>query len=253
MIWVFLRITRIIFWMVKVHLWIIYGDSWTLLIVCISIGSQIGWILMWGFLSWPVGQLSVGFAVISWIGWWASMREGSSMWGVMVRAVCRSVRMLSACTTSVRTPIVPVVWPRMSSEGVMVTLAVVPSMVWLWSRLTSSIPICRTVVWGWAVMMSVLGLWSLMMCRCTWGWYSVWTIHNYVSIFITLETAYIWAMTCYVAWFLALKTVILFMRHDIHCEGWYQCGCKLLCGIELLNFRDGINQSLWSLLVNVGS
>ena len=153
------------------------------------------------------------------------------MQGAVVRAVCRSVRMLLAWATSVRFPVVSVVWPRTCSEGIMVTLAVVPSMVWLWSRSTSSVPICRTVVWGWPVVMSMPGLWSMVMCRCTWGWYSVWTIHNYVSIFIALETAYIWTMMCYVAWFLALKTVILFMRHDIHCGGWYQCGWKLLCGM----------------------
>ena len=202
MVWVFIRITRIIFWTIKVHLWIIYGDSWIPLIVCISIGfSGMGWNLMGGLLSMSIGWLRAWSAVISWIGWWTSIRGGSSVWGVAVRAVCKSVWMLSTWMTSVISPVVSVVWPRMCSEGFMVALALVSLVVWLWLKSTASVPICRTVAWGWAVVVSMLGLWSIMMCSCTWGWYSVWTIHNYVSIYLTLKTAYIWAMMWPDSWY----------------------------------------------------
>ena len=141
---------RIIFWTVKVHLWIIYGDSWIPLIACISIGSSgMGCILMGGFLSWPIGWLRAWSAVILWIGWWASMRGGSLIQGVAVRAVCISVWMLSAWTTPVMSPVVSAVWPRMCSEGFMATLAVVSLVVWLGSRSTA-VPICGTVAWSWA-------------------------------------------------------------------------------------------------------
>ena len=78
------------------------------------------------------------------------------------------------------------------------------------------------------------------MCRCAWRWYPVWAIHYYLSIFITLITSYIRAMTCYVTWFLTLETMFLFVRHNIHCWVWHQCGCKLLCSLEPLNFGYSI-------------
>ena len=107
MVWVFFRITRIIFWTVKVHLWIICGDSWIPLIVCIfAWSSGMGWILIWGFLSWPIGWLRAWSAVILWIGWWASIRGRSLMWGVMAKAVCISVWMLLVWTTPVMSPVV---------------------------------------------------------------------------------------------------------------------------------------------------
>ena len=65
------------------------------------------------------------------------------------------------------------------------------------------------------------GFHPVMLCRCTWGWYLMWTIHYYMSIFITLEATYIWAMSCYMAWFLTLETAIFFMGHDIYCWWWY--------------------------------
>ena len=123
-------------------------------------------------------------------------------------------------------------------------------MMWLWSGSTVFVPVFMTVAWGGSLEVSMLRLWSALMCRHTWRWYPVGTIYYYVSIFITLKTSYIRVMTCYVTWFLTLETVILFMRHNIHCWGWYQCGCKLLYGLELLNFRYSICQSLWLLLVD---
>ena len=155
--------------------------------------------------------------------------------------------------TSVMSSVVPMVWPRMASVGIMVTVAKVSLMIWLWSGSTGCVPVFVMVAWGWCIGISMLGVWSVAVCWCTWRWYPVWAIHYYMSVFITLKTLYIRAMMCYVTWLLTLETMSLFVRHNIHCWGWYQCGCKLLCGLELLNVRYSIWESLLSLFINSSS
>ena len=45
----------------------------------------------------------------------------------------------------------------------------------------------------------------------------------------------------------------IFMRHYVDCGKWDNHGCELLYSIKLLNFRDGISESLQSLFIDVGS
>ena len=156
---------------------------------------------------------------------------------------------MGARSTSVVASAVPVVWPGMVSVGVMLASAMVSARIRLWSGPTASVSAFMTVVEGWPIVRSMLGWWSVAMCRCAWGSYSVWTVYWYVSIFVTLKTSYIWIMSCYVSCFLALETVIFLIRHNIYCWGWYQCSCKLLSSLEFLNFRYGICESLQSLFI----
>ena len=254
MVWVFFWTTGIFILTVKVWFCIIYCDSWISSSVCITLGSSgIWWIRMQGFLSWPVGWSRAGSAAILWVSWWAPMWRWPSMWSDTARMVDLSIWVWASWITSVMSSVVPMVWPRMASVGIMVTLAAVSLKMWLWSGSTAFVPVFVTVAWGWPIGVSMSRMWSVAMCRCTWRWYPVQAIHYYVSIFITLKTSYIRAMACDVTWFLTLETTFLFMRHIIHCWGWYQCGWKLLCGLEPLNFIYNICQSLRSLLIDTGS
>ena len=81
----------------------------------------------------------------------------------------------------------------------------------------------------------------------------MWTIHDNVTIFVTLKASNIRAISCYMSLFLALETTIFFMGHHVDYGRWDNCGFELLYGIKLLNFGDGISKCLWSLLIDVGS
>ena len=80
----------------------------------------------------------------------------------------------------------------------------------------------------------------------------MWTIHYNMAIFITFKTSDIGATTCYMTLFLALKTAIFFLRHNVDHGRWNECGCEVLCGLKSLNFRYSICEGLWSLFINVG-
>ena len=209
------------------------------------------WRLVQGFLRWFVGWSRVWSAAISWVSWWAPVGRWSAVWGVMVRIMCINTWVWTSWITPVMLFVVPMVGPRTASVGVMAVLAVVSLMMRLWPGPTASVPVFVMVARGWSMVVSMSRLWSMVMCRFTWRWHPVWTIHYYVSVFITLETPYTGAMMCYVTWFLALEAAILLMRHNIYCWGWYQCGSKLLCGLEFLNFRYSICESLWSLFLDL--
>ena len=75
----------------------------------------------------------------------------------------------------------------------------------------------------------------------------MWTIHDNVTIFVTLEASNIRAVLYYMCLFLALETAIFFMGHHVDCGRWDYCGCELLYSIKLLYFRDCISGFLWSL------
>ena len=165
----------------------------------------------------------------------------------MVRTMCICTLVWTSWNTPVMSSVVPVIWPGTAPVGIVVTVAAVSVIMGLWSRPTASVSVIVIVAWSWLIWVSTSRLWSVLTCRCTWRWYPVWAIHYYVSLFIALKTSYIRAMMCYVTWFLTLGTMILFMRHNIHCRGWYRCGCKLLCSLELLNLSYSICQGLRSL------
>ena len=175
------------------------------------------------------------------------------MWSVAVSKMCINVWVWASWTTPVMASVIPVVWPGTASVGIMMTLAVISVRMGIWSRPTVSVPVFMMVAWVWYSLAATMRLWSMVMCRCTWRRYLMWAIHYNVTILITLKTLNIGIMTCYMTWFLVLKTVIFLMRHNIHCWGWYQCGYKLLCGLQLLNFRLSVCRSLYSLFIDLSS
>ena len=89
-----------------------------------------------------------------------------------------------------------------------------------------------------------------MFCWSSQRRYPVWTIHHNVTILITLEASNVRAISCYMSLLLALKTVILFIGHHVHCRWWNNHGGQLLYGIKLLNFGYCISEYLWSFLID---
>ena len=175
--------------------------------------------LVWGFLGGLVSWSRVWSAAISGVSWRASVGRWSVMWSVAVRMMHISAWVWALWTTPVVLSIIPVVWPGMASVGVMVTFAVISVRMGLWSRPTTSVPVFMMVVWGWSSVAATTIFWSVVMCRCTWRRYPMWVIHYYVTMLITLETLNTGAVTCYMTWFLAFKTAIFLVRHNIYCWG----------------------------------
>ena len=139
--------------------------------------------------------------------------------GVLARAVWIGIGLWVLGSTPVMASTVPVTWPGMVSVGVMAASAMVSVRMRLWSGPTASVFAFMAVEGCQSIVRSMLGWWSVVMCRCAWRWYSMWIIYYYVSIFITLKTSDIWTMTCNVTFFLALEAVIFLIRHTIHCWG----------------------------------
>ena len=81
----------------------------------------------------------------------------------------------------------------------------------------------------------------------------MWTVHDNVTILITLKASNIRAISCYMSLFLALETAILFIGHHVDCGRWNNHGCELLYSIKLLYFGDCISECLWSFLIDAGS
>ena len=97
-------------------------------------------------------------------------------------------------------------------------------------------------------------VWFRLVVLC-WGSqrrYPVWTVHYNVTILITFETPNVGAVSCYVSLFLALKTAILVNWHHADHRWWSDGGSQLLYSIELFNFRYGVTECLWSLLMYAG-
>ena len=81
----------------------------------------------------------------------------------------------------------------------------------------------------------------------------MWTIHDNVTILVTLEASNGRAISCYMSLFLPLETVILFIGHHVDCGRWNNHGCELLYRIKLPNFGDCISECLWSFLIDAVS
>ena len=79
------------------------------------------------------------------------------------------------------------------------------------------------------------------------------TIHDNVTIFITLIASNMRAISCYMTLFPTLDTVLFFMGHHTNCGRWNNHSCELLYCIKLFYFGDCISDCLWSLLIDVGS
>ena len=81
-------------------------------------------------------------------------------------------------------------------------------------------------------------------------------IYYNVTILITFKTpnngAMPGSMPGYVAMFLALETFTFVVHHHVDCRWWSDSSSLLLYNIKFFNYRYGIIEHLWSLLVYVG-
>ena len=145
-----------------------------------------------------------------------------------------------------------VLWPWVAPAWIMMTWAVVPAKLRLWSGSASPVPVFTVVSWTWPCMATSRRFGFLMSCWGSWRRYPVWTIHDNVTIFVTLIASNMKAISCYMFLFLTLETVIFFVRHHVDCRRWKNCSCELLYSIKLLYFRDCISEHLWSLFIDVG-
>ena len=80
----------------------------------------------------------------------------------------------------------------------------------------------------------------------------MWAIHYDVAILITFKIPNAGTMSCYVTMFLALETSISVICHHVDHRWWSDGGSQLLCSIKIFNFRYGIIEGLWSLVIYAG-
>ena len=109
-----------------------------------------------------------------------------------------------------------VMWSGTTSAWTIVTVTLISTRVWLWSQ--PAIPVSFPVVVSIGQSGTMPCVLSPVSCRCAWWWYSIWTGWCYVAILITLKTMHIRAITCNVAQFLTLKTLISLIGHHIDCR-----------------------------------
>ena len=149
-----------------------------------------------------------------WMSWRTPMRGWSLMWYVMMIMINTGVM------ASQGTPIVVctlhVMWPAMASVGGVMTMASISAWLELqpWSAVLVSVPVM--VSRSWSGVMPGVGSLSMMMCKCAWWGYPMWTVHYYMTIFIAFKTLYIWTVSFYMTLLLTLETSVIFMRHYIY-------------------------------------
>ena len=188
MVLIILRITRVIIWAIEVHLRVIYHDSWISFIMQFILSpAGLGWRFMQGCLTWFVCWMGLWPAVVPRESWWAPVWRQSAIRDVTVGTISTGMRAL--WSTPMMTSIVSMMWPGIPSVGIMVTVAVVSMGMGLWPWSAVSVPVLVMVTRNQSGAVPGMGFWSVLMCRCTWEWYLVQTVHYYMSIFITFEAA----------------------------------------------------------------
>ena len=80
----------------------------------------------------------------------------------------------------------------------------------------------------------------------------MWAIHYNVTILITFKTPDVGTISCYVSFFLVLKTVILIVWHHVDHRWWSDGGSQLLYHIKLFDFGYCIAECLWSFFLCAG-
>ena len=217
MVLIIFRVTRVVIWATEVNLRVIYHASWVSLIMhLVLISAGMHWRFMWGFLTWFVCWKWTQSAVVSKVSWWAPVWRWSAVSGITVGLISTGVR--ASWSTPMVASTVLMMWPGTSSVGIMMAVTAIPMGIGPWPWSVVSVPVLVMVAWCWSSAVPGMAFWSVMACRCTWGWYLMWTVHHYMSIFITFKAMYIWAMTCCVPWLLTLKTVVFLMGHYIYCR-----------------------------------
>ena len=80
--------------------------------------------------------------------------------------------------------------------------------VGLWSGLASPVSILTVLPQTWSGMVTLV--WFVVYHWSSWRWYSVWTVHDNVTIFSALILPNVRAMSCHMSWFLTLQAAIPF-------------------------------------------
>ena len=218
MAFIIFRITKVIICAIVVCLRVIYHDSVMFPILGFYWNSVwIGWRFIQGLLNWFICSPWSGSAAIPGMSRGTSTWGWSSMWGVVTITISTGV--MASWSTPMVASTLPVISPGMASMGVVMTMASISVWLGLWpgSAVPVSVPVM--VSGSWSGAMHCVGILSLMTCRCTWWWYPIWTIHYYMTIFITLKTLDIWTVSCYMTWLLTLETAVSLMRSYIY-SGW---------------------------------
>ena len=171
-----------------------------------------------------------GSTLISGVVWWGISVCGwsvvGSMWcfvaGLMtVISVCRMWALWDASGVVV---IVPVSWPRASSIWARMTWAAMSVKMWLWPGMTLPVPVFTVVSETWPGMVGFVWSGLMVLCLGSQRRYPVWTVHDNVTVLITLEIPNDGAFSCYMSLFLALETVIFLVWHHVDCKWWSNHG-----------------------------
>ena len=191
MAFIIFGVTRVIICAVEICLWVIYHDSGVSPILRFYWSSaRMGWRLIRNFFTWLICRVWLGSAAIFWVSWRISMWGWPSMWCVTAKTASQS--------TPVVVSTVSMMWPGMASVGVVMTVTLISVEMGLWPWYAVSVSVLVTVSRSISCAMSGVWILSMMMGRCAWGWYPLWTVHHYMTIFLALEALYIWTMMCYV-------------------------------------------------------
>ena len=192
------RVTRSIICVIVVCLWATYHDSVMYHILEFYWRSaRMGWRPIQSFLTCFICRTWSGSAAIFWMSWITHIWGWSLVWCDMGIMVSTGVMALQSAPMVVST--VSMMWPGIASVGVMMTVTMISPGKGLLSWSAVSTPVLVTVSRSRPFLMPGVGILSMMMGRCAWGWYPVWTVHYYTTIFITFKATYILAVMCYVA------------------------------------------------------
>ena len=119
--------------------------------------------------------------------------------------------------------------PRVASVWIMTTsqAAMVSAKMRLWSGTTLPAPVFTSGVLNVDLAWWPSGRFGFVMSHWgSWRRYLVWTIHDNVTIFITLIASNKRAISCYMSLFLTLETVIFSMWHHIDHGRWDDHSCE---------------------------
>ena len=173
------------------------------------------WVVVYGWsLVWLVGchSGSMTMALVCWMG---------LPWAAYIVAVA-----------------IPLLWSGVASVQVTTAGAAMSVILRLWSQPVSPFSIFLVVSRAWPGV--AISVHLVMLCWCTWRCHFMRAVHNYISVFFKFLASDVRAVLCDVSWFLALKTLIIFVWHHVDHWGWKDGWSKMLCCIEFLYLGNGI-------------
>ena len=144
------------------------------------------WIYLWGFVGWMWTWLAsicgvvLGASVCRWSAVW-------SMWSVTVRsmAITPLCGIGALWVTPVMMVIIPMLWSRMASIGVMMTAAVVSVKSWLRPWIAYPVPVLIAVSGTWSGMVASMQSGLVMLCWSShrrdlmWATIAMWLYSSY--------------------------------------------------------------------------